>query len=74
MNITPELLTAMAGIPLGSIAIYLMYKLSSNHIEHNTAAIEKLAGAVDSNTKASLAFFAWLKGVMLADQDEENDA
>jgi len=71
MSITPELLTAMAGIPLGSIAIYLMYKLAANHVEHNTQAINKLTDSVDTNTKVSLAFYAWLKGIMLAEPDEE---
>lgn len=59
---SPESITALAGIPLGSLAVYFMYRLVSNHVEHLTAAIDKLVESSNEHVAADREFRGWLKG------------
>ena len=43
---TPEI-TNLAQFGVAGLAVYFMYKISSNHLSHLTQAIEKLVVAVD---------------------------
>jgi hypothetical protein len=63
MNITTiEFFTALASVPVGTLAVWLMYRLSSNHIEHNTQSIDKLVDATHDQTKVHTEFYGWMKG------------
>jgi len=46
--------TPFINLGLGGVALYMMYKLASNHVEHNTQAIQKLEVAVTE-------LITWLK-------------
>lgn len=74
MDISPGIITALAGIPIGTLAVYLMYKLSSNHMNHVCAAIEKLADGIDNMTDTNRAFHMWMRGVMLEDCPEKEES
>lgn len=67
---SPESITALAGIPIGTLAVYFMYRLVSNHLEHLTAAIEKLTDATTEHASADREFRGWLKG-WLDNKDKE---
>jgi hypothetical protein len=36
-------LTELSALPVAGIALYFMYRLSANHMDHLTAAIHRLA-------------------------------
>jgi len=59
---SPEFLTALAGIPMGTLALWLMYRISSNHIDHNTQAIDKLSDAMHEQTNVHAEFYGWMRG------------
>ena len=42
---TPDF-TQLANLGVAGFAVYLMYKLSSNHVEHNTKAINELTKVI----------------------------
>lgn len=69
---SPEFITALAGIPIGTLAVWLMYKISSNHIEHNTQALDKLVDATQEQTKVHVEFYGWMKGREMANELREN--
>jgi len=58
----PETVTALAGVPLASLAIFYMYKLSSNHMHDVRDAINHLRDATQENTAMQREFFGWLQG------------
>jgi hypothetical protein len=60
--VSPEFITALAGIPIGTLAVWLMYRLSSNHIDHNTQSIDKLVDATHDQTNVHTEFYGWMKG------------
>lgn len=39
-------LTQIAQFGVAGLAVYLMFKLSSNHVEHNTQAVNELKEAI----------------------------
>ena len=43
MDIDANTIRELAAVPLASLAIYLMYRLSSNHMNGLSAAVDKLA-------------------------------
>ena len=52
----------LSSLPVAGIALYFMYRLSTNHIGHSIKAIEKLTEAIDRQSKASQEFHGWFKG------------
>ena len=50
--------------------MWFMYKLSSNHVNHNTQAIERLADTLSVAHQTDIEFQGWLKGYFAA-QDQE---
>lgn len=47
-------ITEVAKLGISGLCVYLMYRLSSNHIEHNTQAIDRLHTTIDE-------LLVWLK-------------
>ena len=40
----------LASLPVAGLALWLMYRLAANHLEHNTRAIEELREAIGELT------------------------
>jgi len=57
-----EFITALAGVPMGSLAIYFMYRLAANHMSHNTEVIADLSMNVQENTYMLKELYGWLRG------------
>ena len=60
MNV--EVITALGAIPAGIAGMYLMYRVVSNHLNHNTEVLDKLSNSIDKNNEINSVFFGWLKG------------
>lgn len=54
--------------------MWFMFKLSSNHVNHNTAALEKLTDALSAAHKTDIEFQGWLKGYFAAQDREKQNA
>jgi len=64
---TPDVIAAFGAVPTGIAGMYLMYRVMSNHIEHNTAILEKLAKSIEESNEINRVFFSWLKGRLYAE-------
>lgn len=42
-----KMLVEYGGIGLGAFSMYLLYKLSSNHLSHNTSMLQKLSDSIE---------------------------
>ena len=42
-----DIIRELAAVPLASLAIYLMYRLSTNHMNSLSGAITRMAEAID---------------------------
>ena len=54
--------------------MWLMYKLSSNHVNHNTTAIERLVETLSVAAQADIEFQGWLKGYISHEEKVKEDA
>ena len=43
----PDNFIQFGGIGLGAFAMYLLWRMSANHIDHNTKALTKLEDAIN---------------------------
>ena len=70
-----QMITAIAAIPVGSLAIYLFYKafretntlfhtVLTNHLQHSTEASNHLARAVNENTAVMREMKGFLEAVL----------
>lgn len=57
---SPEFITAVGSIPAGIVGMWLIYKLASNHVSHNTEAIDRLKEAIEENTALVRGLVGWL--------------
>lgn len=69
MDINASFLTAFAGIPIGSLAVWFMYKLASNHMHEVRDSLDKLESSISDQTSIQLQFYSWLMGKMGEDID-----
>lgn len=54
-------ITQFAQLGVAGLAVYLMYKISSNHIDHNTEWLEKNTKVLNTLTGAMNNLTEWLK-------------
>lgn len=64
----------VASLPLAGLAMWFMFKLSSNHVNHNTVALEKLTDALGAAHQTDIEFQGWLKGYFAAQEQEKSNA
>ena len=57
-----EIVTQLAAVPVASLAVYLFYRLLSNHMRHMSDVIEAMVGVIAENTQVSERLTEWLKG------------
>ena len=48
--VEPATLVQVLSLPVAALAIYFMYKLASNHVNHSIQAVDRLSEAVNSQT------------------------
>jgi hypothetical protein len=68
-----EVITAVGSLPIATIAVYLFYRLSSNHLNHNTESIDKLTDATREQTELQREFHGWMKGVVVGQEQRRKD-
>jgi len=40
-------LTELSALPVAGIALYLMYRLATNHVDHMASAVDRLTDAIN---------------------------